>query len=613
MAGLVPNQIGPTADRWGGLRHGTQDGRNRGFRYPSPWWDVAQMDLPKSFHHMLRWCAYHMLANPLVSNTVRKMASYPITDIVITDEPSRDFSRNKDRWEDCLFRVLNIQRTQQEIGLDYYGYGNCVLSLKYPFNKYLTCANCKETHRIKRLKVNVHWTFQDGDYTLKCPKCHSQGIAKVEDVYYRSYKDIKIIRHALSSITTDVNPLDGDITYFYKIPKKVRSRIAQKNTKYLEETPSEVVHAAVKGLPIVLAKDNIYHFKAPTPTLDEEHDEGWGYPLILPALKDSFHLQIMKKAQEAVMLEHLIPMDIFFPTSQDPNANPYQSINLADWKVRTEVELQKWRMDPNHKAIMPLPMGHQRIGGTGRGLMLTQEIRSWSEHIVAGMGVPQEFVFGGLSWSGSSVSLRMLENQMLTYRVAHEHFLKYFLIPNISRFMGWSQITVAMKPFKMADDMQHKQMLLSMAQMRKIADKTLLAEFGRVAVDEAKLIEQEMAQQMTIRRLDGIQQATIAGEQMLVSANYQMKAQQLQARAQQAQSEPPPEAGQDPQREQHAEALASRLSHMAQHEQTRALASIQQQDSALAQLVQAKLQQQNVAAQQPLPEQRPPRRLNATI
>jgi hypothetical protein len=394
----------------------------------------------------------------------------------------------------------------------------------------------------------------------------------------------------------------------------------------------------------VLHQRNVFHFKAPTPSLDHDN-AGWGYPLILPALKDSFYLQVMKKAQEAVMMEHLIPLDVLFPTSADAQANPYVMLNLADWKKRIELEIVKWRWDPNYKPILPLPIGHQRIGGDGRALMLTQEIKAWSEHIIAGMGVPQEFVFGGLSWSGSSVSLRMLENQFMTYRDMHEHFLKHFLIPSIARFMGWKEISVHMKSFKMADDIQAKQMLMSLNQLRKVSDKTLLSEFDKDSVDELKMIERELRMNLEIQKLSSLMQAEIQGEQQQVLSKYQLKTQEAQMQAQMKmqaqmgmgqpgmgqpgmgqpgaapQGGPLASAPGTPEGQQTsavnvidlAEAWAKKLGGMAPEEQSAVLGQMQTQAPELHQLIMQKMSVQKALSQQPLPEQRPPRRSDAVI
>lgn len=635
MAGIGTAGFGPGSTfRFSGRPGSTESNT---FRYPSAWWDVAHMDLPRSVKHLFKWCRYHMLVNPLVSSVTRKMAAYPITEFIIEQESKEGFDKHQKRWEDLLFRVLKIDQFQLEVGLDYQGYGNAIVSILLPFQKCLTCKNCKYTQRIKKLEYKKQWDFKDFKYILTCPRCGVQNEAKVEDVSYKSYRDIKLIRWNPSDIDIDFNPITRHCEYAYSIPEKVRTKIQRKNRRYLEEMPQIIIQALKEMRPVVLNNDNVFHFKAPTPSL-EANDEGWGYPPILPALKDSFYLQVMKKAQEQILLEHMVPLDIMFPASSDANANPYMMINLADWKQRVETELVRWRWDPNYKPILPVPIGHQRIGGNGRALLLTQEIRAWSEHIIAGMGVPQEFAFGGLTWSGSSVSLRMLENQFMTYRAMHENFVQNWLIPRISSFMGWSEISLHMREFKMADDMQMKQLLMNLNQMKKISDKTLLSEFGRDALEENRIIEDEMRRSLSIQRLQSLYSTEIQNENQAASFKAQQKLQKQQMAAQVAMQQQmaaqgmvppgmappgmaPPGAGPQPPPQQGsginvielAEAYAKKLAGMDPAAAAGVLQRMSEQSPQLHALVAQRVEAARTAEMKPLPEQRPPRREGALI
>lgn len=612
--------------RFSTYRHGSLDGRNSNFRYPSQWWDVAHMELPNSIKGLFKWCRYHALVNPLISSVVKKLSAYPITKVTVTDRSADGFDRNRERWHNLLQSSININRFQIEAGLDYHTYGNAIVSIYFPFYKFLECKNCGHKDRIKKLKFKSQWDFKNFSYILNCPNCTHSGPCRVEDVFYKSHKDIKLIRWNPTDIQIDYNPITQRREYAYTIPPKIRKKVLTKKLSYLEELPSKFIESMKKNKPVILSPDNVFHFKAETPSLNS-NDEGWGYPAILPALKDSFYLQIMKKAQEAVMLEHLVPLDIIFPASQDPNASPYTTVNLSDWKRKIERELTTWRMDPNHKPILPLPVGYQRIGGNGRALMLTQEIRAHSEHILIGMGVPQEFVFGGLSWTGSSVSLRMLENMFMTYRDMHAQFLENFLVPNITRFMGWQPVTVKMKSFKMADDVQNKQLLLSLNQIRKVSDRTLLSEFDIDSFEELKAIEKELRRNLEITKLDSLYKAQIQGESQQVMmkaqteasieqqkatlrAQKEMKEQQIAMQKSMAPQQQPQQQSQPQQVNavHMAEAWAKKLSGMDSVQAQQYLDRMAQEAPELHQIVMQKMQQMKAQGLKPNPEKGPPRR-----
>jgi hypothetical protein len=215
------------------------------------------------------------------------------------------------------------------------------------------------------------------------------------------------------------------------------------------------------------------------------------------------------------------------------------SINLTDWKNHISREIQRWRLDRNYIPILPLPIGHQVIGG-----------RVWSEHIVAGMGVPQEFVFGGLQWSGSNVSLRMLENQFLRYLSSLSRFLRSFLIPKIAAHLEWPVVGTRFKPFKMADDLQRKAFFAQLNNTSKVSDTTLLQDCDLNPEEENELMRKETKNRMDAVKDQQIAEAIIQGEVGVIQAKYQAKAmaaqQQEQMQAQQGMAGTAPgEPGED--------------------------------------------------------------------
>src|SRR5690606_35126205 len=155
--------------------------------------------------------------------------------------------------------------------------------------------------------------------------------------------------------------------------------------------------------------DNFRHLRRPTLA---EQDQGWGKPLIIHVLKDMFYLYTLRRAQEAIALEHIVPFDMIYPM---PNAqqDPYIHVNLANWRSEIEGVIKQHRRDPNFKAVIPIPVGFGRLGGDGKAMMLTPELNYLTQTIVGGMGIPQEFIFGGLNYTGSSISLRTLENDFI--------------------------------------------------------------------------------------------------------------------------------------------------------------------------------------------------------
>lgn len=508
-----------SAAQLAGQTRGRMMGGANGINYPTPFFDVAHTYLPNSVKQLFHWCRYYFLTNPLINATVFKLSEYPITDIIIDHADPKV----RKRWEEYFQDHLRFRSLQVELGLDYHCYGNQLSSMGFPFDKYLKCTSCRFQERAN--KIYQHWIFTNTAFRLTCPHCGNTGEAEATDVYYKNPSGINVIRWNCEHVEINYNDATGATTHFYNIPPQVRNDIVLGKKDVVSTVPQVFIQAIRQQKGIIFSKDNLFHMKRATLA---QQDRGWGIPLILPVLKDTFYLQLMKKAQEAILLEHIVPLRILFPQVGSGSSDPYTSVNLADWRDHVGTEIKRWRYDNNYIPILPLPIGNQTIGGDGRALMLTQEIQIWSEQIMVGMGVPKEFLLGGMSYAGTNVSMRMLENAFLGYIEGQKLFANW-IMQRVSSYLGWPRASVRFKPFKMADDLQRKAYLFQLNQANKISDTTLLADTDLNQEDENQIMIRETAARDQAMRVQQIAMAEIQGEASVVMAKYQAKAQQVTA------------------------------------------------------------------------------------
>lgn len=491
-----------------------------GIQYPSPFFDIGQTYLPATMKQMFRWCRYYFLVNPLINAVVFKMSEYPVTDVVFdTDRPEL-----KEQWSSFLLEQLRWRSFQVEVGLDYHTYGNALVSIFYPFVKMLECRNCGHTVPARE----ATYRFQNYGFNQVCKKCGHHGPAKAYDHYIRAPRGIRLLRWSPEDVDVRYNDTTGDYEYYYEIPGPLKNDITIGKKSTVETVPQFFIDALRLKKAVVFNPDNIYHFRRPTLA---GKDRGWGTPMILPVLKDTFYLQVLRKAQEAIALEHIVPLRVLFPQAGSGTSDPYTTTNLQDWQDQVNQEIRRWRSDNNYIPVLPLPIGHQTIGGDGRALLLTQEIRVWSEHIVAGMGIPVELIFGGLSYSGSNVSLRMLENTFIGYMSDHLALLKW-VIRKTSAWLNWSPIRARFKPFKMADDLQRKAYLFQMNQAGKLSDDALVADADYDSEEQDRIIQQEQARRAAAMKSQRLLQAEIEGEAQYTSMKWQAKIQRQQMQEQ---------------------------------------------------------------------------------
>lgn len=506
----------------GALRFARNSGRSitgealGAIRYPSPFFDIAHTYLPTSFKTMLRWCRYYFLTNPLINAVCYKMAEYPVTDLVF-DGQSEHLN---DRWSKFFSNILHYKKFEIEAGLDYNTYGNTFISLYFPFQKMVKCKQCGRMTRVSQQK----YIFREYNFVGECNYCRYYGEFAVRDHYLRSARDIRLIRWNPEYITIQHNEATGENRYYYVIPPSLANDVRMAKRHIIEQIPQVFIEALRKNKALLFSPQNIYHMQRPTIA---QKDRGWGMPMIMPVLKDTFYLQILRKAQEAIAIEHIVPLRILFPQSASSTADVYSTVNLTQWRDKIENELIRWRLDNNYIPILPVPVGQETMGGDGRALMLAQEYRQWAEHIIAGMGVPIEFVFGGMQYSGSNVSMRILENHFLDVKTQRKQLVTDFIMPNVSAFMGWEAVPCHYKRFKMADDLQRSAFYMQLNQAGKISDRSLLEDTDWDSRKEADQIESERKRVLEGQRNQALSQAAIQGEAQLIMAKYQMRGQKL--------------------------------------------------------------------------------------
>ena len=488
----------------------------RTVKYPSPFFDIVSTYLPKNIKTLFKFCRDYFKTNGWLRNVITKLATYPITDLLFDSSIDQ---KTKKELSEVLNNKLRIKSFLIEVGLDYYTYGNVFISTFLKTKRFLKCSACGEQNQyesVKKLKLRNY------EFHGNCPVCGKDNVFFTAiDEPIKSINNFRLVRWSPDNIDIDFNPITGSATYYYSIPNKIKAQIIAGNTVILKDTPLVFLEALKKNQKIELEPDNLYHIKYPS--LAEE-DMGFGIPMILPALKEIYYLQILRKGNEAIANDHMVPKKTISPANT-ATMDPFTQMNLGKWRGEVEQTIKKWKLDPNHIAIFPIPMQYQELGGNAKMLMVTPEMKFTEESIINSLGVPLEFIKGGASWTGSSVSLRIIENGFINYREFLGDFLNYFLLPKLTGLLGYPEVKVSFKKFKMADDSEAKQLAIQLNATGKISDPKLLDEFGYDSEEENETLRKSRLSSLEDMVKDSEKQAEGQGKAQVILAVYQARAQ----------------------------------------------------------------------------------------
>lgn len=490
-------------------------------RYPNQFFDLSQQYMPPTIKELFRWCTFYFYNSPLLGSAIKKMTRYPITDLIIEDnhEPVRLL------WDTVLNKNLKMKARLIEVNQDLGVYGNSFVSLHLPFTRMLKCKKCGESAPIKEWD----WRFASNYHFLgKCKRCGENGELDAKDVPFKDPKKIRLLRWNPENFEIKYNEYTGNKIYLYTVPRRLRMAVQAGDKDIVQDLPLIVINAVKDQKKIRMNQDNFFHLQNPTLA---EQDQGWGKPVIIHVLKDMFYFYTLRRAQEAIAMEHIIPFDIIYPM---PNAqmDPYVHSDLSSWKNQITTMIDQHRRDPNFKAVIPIPVGFGRLGGDGKALLLGPELQYLTQTIIAGMGIPQDFVLGGLNWTGSSVSLRTLENDFIQARCSLLE-LTNWIKDKIRIWMNYPDVAnIKFADFRMADDIQRNQQLIGLNAAGKVSAKTMLTELGYDYEAEQKNIIEEMFVQNYISDIMTKGQARSQGEASVISYNFQQKLERMTAQAQ---------------------------------------------------------------------------------
>lgn len=456
----------------------------RSYSHPSPLFQFLDGFSPRKLKDLFRVQEWLLYNSTHIFAALNKLSDYSITEVVIETESAAE----RKRIGDLLEEDLSIRETLKAVSRDRMVYGNSFVSVYLPFSRFMTCSSCGAKRNLEKVQYKFKW--KDMSFRWTCPACKASVVTSVDDLEDRRNPDrkkINLIRWDPKLIDIEWNPITGQSVYYYTVPKDVKSKIQAGNKHLLNTMPKGFLKAIKDDKIFQFAENQLFHMKMDAAA---GIDAQWGLPPLTSTIRSFYYAATLKKANEAIALDHIVPFRVIHPQAT-PNTDPTIQISLNRWMEETKKNVRQWRRDPLHIMFSPIPIGVTQMGGEGRALLTLGEVEAAENGILAALGVPKEFLYGGLSFTGSSVTLRMLENQLLNQTKGLEKLMNW-VADKVCHYLGWPTVKLSLTPFKLIDDVQQKAVLLQLNQAGQVVSNTTLAKvFGYDLDKERKLRLQE--------------------------------------------------------------------------------------------------------------------------
>lgn len=445
---------------------------------PNPWYNIAGQFAPRNLHDVIKWSRYITTQSPTITEVIRKLSTFPITDF----NPGTEDPQLRKRYEEII-ESIDLKNKLEDSGFDHYTIGNVFSSIYFPIHRTLKCPKCFTEHNIR--KINYVW--KNYKFLGTCPACDQAVEYERLDKKSHSLEDINIVKWDASNIAVNHNPITGESDYYYTIPNNVKNKIRLGDKLFLNSVPWGFVEAVQKNMDFKFKKGGIYHMKNISMG---SMLEGLGLPPLISFYSLVFYQAVLRKANEAIATDYLSPLRSVFPQAASGNGDPVVSMSMAGFAEKVEDALKKHRNDPNHILISPIPLGYQNLGGEGKSLLVSQEIDQAEKTMLLGMGVSMELLSGSTNWTSSTVGLRMLENTMHSYTSQVQKYIDW-IMKSITSYLGVTSVKVPMTPFKLTDDSVLKQFMMNLLDSGEASMTTLYETFGMDYQDELKKIKQD--------------------------------------------------------------------------------------------------------------------------
>lgn len=479
----------------------------------SPLFDFLTSFVPRKLKDLFRLCEYLYFNSSQIYAALQKFCTYPITDLVY-DTTNDALKQKYKKFHD---KTLKTKRILIRGAIDKFVYGNAFFSIYTPFVRFLQCPKCSNLSNIE--KTSYKFRLKKLTWTYTCPHCNVQVDGKIVDKKIIRPDKMSVIRWDPKLMDIDYNPVTGHSVYYYTIPKEMKERVSKGNEHLINTLPMEFLKCLKEDKTFVFAEGQIFHMKMDAPAGIEAQ---WGFPPLASTIKLFFYAAVLRKANEAIALDYVVPLRIISPKQASGNADPVLTISLERWSSEMKTNVKKWRRDPLHIMWSPIPAEVTHLGGQARALMTLGEVQAAEDNIIAALGLPKEFIYGGFSAMGSGIQLRVLENQLL-HQTSDLNDLIQWITDKSANLLGWESIGIDLAPFKFIDDVQQKTLLLNLAQTKpNLLSDTSIAEMFEKDLGEER--EKQMQEQLDTNRFQQELQQELQKQQNTLAAQVQAQA-----------------------------------------------------------------------------------------
>jgi hypothetical protein len=490
----MASQNNPLAG-WGSNGSGiTQSGAGK---YPNPFCDIASEYVPRDINQVLEWCEYLYMTMGTYRAAARRVVRYFLTELILEGESDDE----REEYDNFLNQDLKIMQVLADVGDEFMVYGNVFLSTFFPFDRFLICPECGTAYR--STKIAYKFKAKTATFHGECKKCELKDVTfQREDRRSPDLSRVKVIRWSPKQMKIRVHPISGTQEYYLELDPLFVEHIKKGDPFYLDETPWSMIQCITqqgnKGQQPLYKfnEDALYHLR--DSTLSGLPIKGWAIPPIMPNFKLAYYIQLLRRYDEAIALDFIVPFRVVYPDQSGPVGQDVLSqMSMGNFVAKIQHLVAAKRKNITDLQVSPIRLGYEMLGGEAKDLAPKDSIAQALDELLNAVGFPAELYKGSLSIQAFPVALRLFEKSWGALVGGMNDFVRYLLI-RLSRHFMWGDITGELRSVTLADDIERKALALQAAAGMDISKATAYQPLGIDYQEEQKRVieEQEFIQEL---------------------------------------------------------------------------------------------------------------------
>jgi hypothetical protein len=388
----------------------------------SPQLSTDFLEKPQNLRERRAFYRFFYNTNEIIGQAIDIHSTLPLSKLRLVPPKSKNQHQNEYimKYFDKMCEEMKLFRTLIEITHEYWLFGNAFIFAED--DDFLEEVGPEEASRAKEeakqrsemLKDKFDINDRDPLYrgwrkllVLPPDQVRVRKMPLTDEVAIEYVPDPETKKFITSEMPMYPNMFDDDLSKKFKIPPEIQNKVRMSGTIPMDTNPYTGSH--------------VYHLAR-----KKSQYEPLGVSIIERCINTLVLMDKIRQAQTSIASRHMTPMRIVWAE----DLNPEQVDEL-----REQVDLAL--VDPDYSIIANYEIHWEEMGSNGRLLDIEAEYEGSTNRLLAGLGITREVLTGEGSYSGSKISLEIMNTMYLLFREVLQDYVENNLFKPVAKKKGF--------------------------------------------------------------------------------------------------------------------------------------------------------------------------------